>query len=546
MRSMGLGISDEEWSLIVSGNAIPNAHPNTNPYPSSSSLAHPSLLDTSTSTFPSTSTSTALLITPTQPPSKFTALIHEYKSSIHHFFPIFTSDEVQLEQTIRSSSPLLISAILSVSYPDSSPDSSSSSLQEPRNINASLSLPYLQASALLSLYHYGRGENQLAKQYLMTATTALIKLGIAGFDNGGELNLQAQYFAENLIQIETWRRLWWECWALEIILFTVPGIGPDILVLVNETSKPKLPKRLDDHNQVRLPSFHLIPHHLPPLIILQDTSDAVYFQALGLQYQVLTSLISQSMSFSQLTSLSRAGTGIYTLARQNWAFTSSHTNPHLPARTSLPPSFPHPHLEINLESIVRLERSHLASLIAAGSIAFLHIRSAHLMIPDPTPNPISSPHSVDETAHALDPIPGTPKYLSNTCQNIFTSLRDASNYHISTFSRTSSSSSPASSSPIKYSPPSYPPMFPSIAKVAAAGNFLSLMRSPSLQTQDIDAQLTRASIIVDIQLAEKTVVRHCVKWPKKTASLVDDIRDLRMRMVENITSTAARSIIGVD
>lgn len=69
------------------------------------------------------------------------------------------------------------------------------------------------------------------------------------------------------------------------------------------------------------------------------------------------------------------------------------------------------------------------------------------------------------------------------------------------------------------------------------------MRSLSLQKQDMNAQLVRASIIVDIQLAEDSIFKQCSRWPK-ARSMAKDIGELRSKVQDSITSNVARSIIG--
>lgn len=247
----------------------------------------------------------------------------------------------------------------------------------------------------------------------------------------------------------------------------------------------------------------------------ETSSDTLYIRSLGLLYQVINTTKQQAMDFELLTQLSRTGVAIYTLGRQNWAASSL-------VRTSHPSPRVH-----DLKTILNRERSHLASLIAASSVAYLHMRCIPLMIPD----------AVDAS---FNPLPGTPKFLSNICQQLFASLRDTINYHSSLLNQ-------QLAIPNGYLPtsaPTYPPMFSTIAKLASFGAFFSLTRSPSLQTQDTAAQIARAAIIVDLQLAESTIHKQCPNWPKNK-DRVKEIREIRKKMQKSITCNMAQAIIGV-
>lgn len=134
----------------------------------------------------------ALFITPTQTLDPFFAMIYEYKHNVHHIIPILPSDDLQFELSIRNASPFLVSAILSASYPEAS--------CEPQIPNIDMTLPDIQAAALLTLAHYGRKEYREAKMVIMVASSCLVKLNVSSIDH--EDSLQTLFSADDLAMFE--------------------------------------------------------------------------------------------------------------------------------------------------------------------------------------------------------------------------------------------------------------------------------------------------------------------------------------------------------
>lgn len=317
---------------------------------------------------------------------------------------------------------------------------------------------------------------------------------------------------------EMWRRIWWECWALEMFLFAVPGMEPDVVVLNHESSRPNLPRwsstNASPENQASILHAHtvIISSSLTPNY--QDNSDALYMQSMGLLYQVVRTF-NQPIDLEQLSQLSNMGASIYALARQNWAAASSYV-----PTTNLIPQ------DSDIMSVTSRERSHFASLIAASAVIYLHLNQVSAMVPD-----------VDGL---FDPLPGTPRYLSDVCRMVYKSLGDAFNFYssMSMLSPCSTLAGFSSNRPLNYSP-----LFSTLLKFTAIGSFLALTRSPALQSPDENAQMTRAAMIVDLQLAETTIAKQAMRW-RKSKVMIQEINNLRRKMQESITSTTARAIIG--
>lgn len=169
----------------------------------------------------------------------YIAIINEYKQNVHHYIPVLPSDETQLELTIRNSSPLLMSAVLAIAYPETTLDSDIPVINP--------TIPDLQAAILMSLTYFGQREFQKALVTLNIASTCLV--GLKGDLMEWENQAEAGQLSGGSEDLEKWRVLWWECWETEIFVSTAVGTA-NAIILGNSTFRPKLPRRLEVRNPV--------------------------------------------------------------------------------------------------------------------------------------------------------------------------------------------------------------------------------------------------------------------------------------------------------
>ena len=137
---------------------------------------------------------------------------------IHPFVPILPADPIRLLAILDSAPSLLITAIQGLTYstdvdlglglPDIQP-----------------SLPDIQSAVLFAYLFYSRGETDNARIMVQRASKCLLDL------RWNLIDADHSAIASNEVSLidvedglESIRRVWWECWALEIKLAVVTGI----------------------------------------------------------------------------------------------------------------------------------------------------------------------------------------------------------------------------------------------------------------------------------------------------------------------------------
>ena len=82
-------------------------------------------------------------------------------------------------------------------------------------------LPNIQAAILLTHAYYGRADTETAQKMLQRASQCLLDLECHLIDAAIPISTSETSTDEEL---EPLRRVWWECWSLEIIMAAVTGI----------------------------------------------------------------------------------------------------------------------------------------------------------------------------------------------------------------------------------------------------------------------------------------------------------------------------------
>lgn len=163
----------------------------------------------------------------------YTAILTEYKLNVHHYVPVLPSDESDLELAIRTAPPFLMSAILTITFPDANGEVDTSIVNP--------ILPDIQAVLLLSVAYSGKAEYHTGQAILCRACSHLISM---------EPKLREMEEKEargdtsvDVSTLDLWRRTWWECWCYEILTAATTR-ATDMIVLGKTGYRPKFPRKL--------------------------------------------------------------------------------------------------------------------------------------------------------------------------------------------------------------------------------------------------------------------------------------------------------------
>jgi hypothetical protein len=156
--------------------------------------------------------------------SCYVALLNEFKYNVHPYIPVLPSNELELERTVRNAPPLLLNAILSVTYPHET------HVRFVPNINPVLC--EIQAAAFLTLVYYGRGEKDDARIVLERGTRSLLAIQPIYPERQspeGSLSPGTDSDSSDGSSPDLWKKIWRECWALEILLSCLTGMNSFVL-----------------------------------------------------------------------------------------------------------------------------------------------------------------------------------------------------------------------------------------------------------------------------------------------------------------------------
>lgn len=417
------------------------------------------------------------------PSPYYTAILTEYKLNVHHYVPVLPSDEGDLERAIRTAPPFLMSAILTITFPDTNGEIDTSIVNP--------TLTDIQAVLLLSIAYSGKAEYHTGQAILSRACAHLITM---------EPKLREMEEKEakgdttvDVSTLDLWRRVWWECWCYEI--FTAATTRATNMILLGKTGyRPKFPRKL-------MPSVAFVGFlgviFYKLLKKVQAATDDLFTQASALMYETMT-IDGDHINVENLTHLTNIGSNIFALARQEWDSAVS-----APA-----------HLQTQLKLSVARERSLYAALLASATVVVLHTTVFAFIMHD--------------TGEDLVPPPGTNKYLKEFCSTAFDFLRKATSYYSSPeFAR---STREVSSGPMTAKPPKRSPFFACTQRHLANGAFFAFSRSRlTRQIEDLELELERVDSETNFQLAERLIRQDSAKWPHSLAK-ADQIKILREQL----------------
>lgn len=160
-------------------------------------------------------------------------LATQYQLHVHPFVPILPSNYEGLLSLLASAPDTLVSAVRCLTFPD------------PAHLPNPMLRPTLsdvQAGALLVHAHYGHGDSCTARLLLQTVSRHLLDLEWHLID----ADCGTPTLTED--ELESIRRVWWECWALETKLSIVTGIRD---LMLDVPFSVNYPRPLGCHDDVR-------------------------------------------------------------------------------------------------------------------------------------------------------------------------------------------------------------------------------------------------------------------------------------------------------
>ncbi|KAF7972916.1 hypothetical protein HWV62_16564 [Athelia sp. TMB] len=151
-------------------------------------------------------------------------LATQYQLHVHPFVCILPTNYDELLALISSAPDTLVRAVRCITFPDSA------NLPVPE---IQRTLPDLQAAVLLVHAHYGYGKSDTARILLHTACRHMLDL------KWNLLDADPPTLSISEEELEPIRRVWWECWTLEIKLGFVTGIPLQVLDCAFTVHYPK-------------------------------------------------------------------------------------------------------------------------------------------------------------------------------------------------------------------------------------------------------------------------------------------------------------------
>lgn len=151
-------------------------------------------------------------------------LAAQYQLQVHPFVPILPANYNALLLSLQSAPHYLLSAIVCITFPGST------------NLPLSVIPPTLagiQTAIFLVYAHYGSGDVVNARQILQTAAQHLIDL------NWHLIDANSATLTTSEDESEPIRRVWWECWSLEIMMAAQTGIREFVLDIIFCVNYPK-------------------------------------------------------------------------------------------------------------------------------------------------------------------------------------------------------------------------------------------------------------------------------------------------------------------
>ena len=160
-------------------------------------------------------------------------LATQYQLHVHPFVCILPTNYDELLALISSAPDTLVRAVRCITFPDSA------NLPVP---DIQPTLPDLQAAVLLVHAHYGYGKSDTARILLYTACRHMLDL------KWNLLDADPTTLSISEEELEPIRRVWWECWTLEIKLGYVTGI---LVHVLDGEFTVNYPKPVGSHVDVR-------------------------------------------------------------------------------------------------------------------------------------------------------------------------------------------------------------------------------------------------------------------------------------------------------
>lgn len=151
-------------------------------------------------------------------------LATQYQQHVHPFVSILPTNYVALLALLKSAPDTLVAAVRCITFPD--PTRLPNPILRP-------TLSDIQAGVLLVHVHYGHGDPDTARLLLQTISRHLLDLEWHQIDAA----CATPALAED--ELESIRRVWWECWALEAKLSITTGTRDLILGVPFSVNCPK-------------------------------------------------------------------------------------------------------------------------------------------------------------------------------------------------------------------------------------------------------------------------------------------------------------------